>query len=94
MTSARPAGRAPGPVLEMTSDVLGAVRGAKTAAKRSMRSPVATLEVTDSAERIDALVSARDDLCQAGAVLALTTAVGDPAVTVVLADPPEPDQAR
>ncbi len=81
------AGTRDGPVLEVASDVLGAIRGAKTAAKRSMRSPVATLEVTDSAERIAALLSAEADLCEAGGVLSMATAVGDePAVEVVLLD--------
>ncbi len=76
-----------GPVLEVASDVLGAIRGAKTAAKRSMRSPVAALAVTDSAERIAALRSAEGDLREAGGVLSFTTAVADqPTVDVVLPD--------
>ncbi len=76
-----------GPVLEVASDVLGAIRGAKTTAQRSMRSPVATLTVNDSAERIAALLSAEGDLCEAGGVLSMATAVADePSVDVVLLD--------
>jgi valyl-tRNA synthetase len=83
----RPGDAPAGPVLEVASDVLGAIRGAKTAARRSMRSAVATLEVTDSAERIAALLTAESDLRDAGGVLSLATAVGDEAaVEVVLVD--------
>jgi valyl-tRNA synthetase len=78
---------ASGPVLEVASDVLGVIRGAKTGARRSMRSPVATLQVTDSAERIAALLAVESDLCDAGGVLSMATAVGEePSVEVVLAD--------
>jgi valyl-tRNA synthetase len=74
-------------VLEVASDVLGVIRGAKTGARRSMRSPVATLQVTDSAERIAALLAVESDLCDAGGVLSMATAVGEePSVEVVLAD--------
>jgi len=77
----------PGPVLEVVAEVLGQVRRAKTTAKRSMRWPVATLTVSDSAERIAALRSAEDDLRDAGGVVDLVTAVSDHAdVQVVLAD--------
>jgi valyl-tRNA synthetase len=74
-------------VLEVAGEVLSAIRGAKTAAKRSMRAPVATLDVIDSAERIAALMSAESDLRDAGGVQTLTTAVGDiPSIDVVLLD--------
>jgi valyl-tRNA synthetase len=74
-------------VLEVAAEVLGRVRRAKTTAKRSMRSEVATLTVTDSAERIAALLSAEDDLRDAGGVRSLVTTVADQAsVEVVLAD--------
>jgi valyl-tRNA synthetase len=75
------------PVLEVASDVLSAIRRAKTEAKRSMRSPVATLEVTDSADRITALLAAESDLRDAGGVLSMATAVADdPSIEVVLPD--------
>ena len=79
--------RGSGPVLEVASDVLSAIRGAKTEARRSMRAPVASLEVTDTAERIAALVTVEGDVVDAGGVLSMATAVGDdPSVEVVLLD--------
>jgi len=64
-----------GPVLEVTAEVLGQVRRAKTTAKRSMRWAVTTLTVADSAERISALLTAEDDLRDAGGVVDLVTRV-------------------
>ena len=76
--------------LVVAADVLGSIRRAKTTAKRSMRSQVASLRVTDSAERVAALLSAEGDLRDAGGVLSLVTRVVDVAdqasVEVVLAD--------
>jgi len=75
------------PVLEVLSDVLGQVRGAKSAAKRSMRWPVTTLTVADTPERIAALLSAEDDLRDAGSVATLVTVESDQAeVRVELAE--------
>jgi valyl-tRNA synthetase len=72
-------------VLETVSDVLGAVRRAKTTAKRSMRAGVALLTVTDRADRLDALALATDDLRDAGGVGELITVIGtEAAVDVVL----------
>jgi hypothetical protein len=55
-----------------------------------MRSPVAVLSVTDTAERIAALELAADDVRDAGGVRTFTTAVcadaADAAVEVELAD--------
>jgi valyl-tRNA synthetase len=83
---AGPAGPDSLTVLEMVTDVLGQVRRAKTTEKKSMRWPVATLTVADTAERIAALLSAEDDLRDAGGVATLvTTAAGPPGVTVELA---------
>ena len=74
------------PVLDVVAEVLGQVRQAKTTAKRSMRSPVATLTVADTTGRIAALLSAEDDLRDAGGVITLVTAEADePAVEVELA---------
>ena len=78
---------ATGPVLEVAAEVLGQVRRAKTNAKRSMRWTVTTLTVADSAERITALLTAEDDLHDAGGVVDLVTRVADePAVDVALAE--------
>jgi valyl-tRNA synthetase len=82
-----PAGDADGLVPEVVSEVLGAVRRAKTAAKRSMRAEVAVLTVTDTAERLAALQAGVEDLRDAGGVLELVTAVGEQLVVdVQLAD--------
>jgi len=73
--------------LDVVAHVLGLIRRTKTTAKRSMRSQVATLTVSDTQERIAALHSAEDDLRDAGGVLSLVTGVSDdPDVDVVLAD--------
>ena len=73
-------------VLAVTSEVLGAVRRAKTAAKRSMRSRVARLEVVDRPERLVALRAARDDLVDAGGVDELVLREGEPGIAVTLAE--------
>jgi valyl-tRNA synthetase len=64
-------------VLEVAADVLGQVRRAKTTAKRSMRSSVATLIVGGPPEQLEALRSAESDLGDAGSVLSLVTATAD-----------------
>jgi valyl-tRNA synthetase len=77
----------PESVLEVTAAVLGQIRREKTTAKRSMRSQVALLTVTDSAARIAALRLAEDDLADAGGVLSLQTVVADePSIAIELAD--------
>jgi valyl-tRNA synthetase len=74
-------------VLEMAAEVLSRIRREKTTAKRSQRSEVASLRVTDTADRIEALELAEGDLCDAGGVLSLATTVGtEPLVEVVLAE--------
>jgi valyl-tRNA synthetase len=78
---------APDAVLEVATDVLTQVRRAKTTAKRSMRSPVAVLTVTGSADRIDALRLAEDDLIEACGIRSLVARVGEvDSVEIVLAD--------
>jgi valyl-tRNA synthetase len=64
-------------VLEVAAEVLGLVRRAKTEAKRSMRSAVARLTVTDTAARLAALAAAEGDVRDAGGVLALDTVTLD-----------------
>jgi valyl-tRNA synthetase len=83
-----PAGIVPGDlaVLETAAEVLGAVRRAKTEAKRSMRVPVERLTVTDTSERLALLALAEGDLREAGGVVELVTRPGERAVEVVLAD--------
>jgi len=86
-TDAVPDGTDTGPVLEVLAEVLGQIRRAKTTEKRSMRWPVATLTVADTADRIAALLSAEDDLRDAGGVVTLVTVESDvPEVRVELAD--------
>jgi len=74
-------------VLEVSAEVLGLVRRAKTTAKRSMRAEVATLTVTDTPARLEALAGAEGDLREAGGVRELLTVMGDgPDVTVELVE--------
>ncbi len=57
-----------GLVAGVAVSALSAVRGAKSAAKVSMRAPVARLRVTDSVERLAALRQVEGDLRRAGAI--------------------------
>ncbi len=70
-------------VLEVSAEVLGLVRRAKTTAKRSMRAPVARLTVTDTPGRLAALAAAEGDLRDAGGVVELVTVVGEAPDVVV-----------
>ncbi len=73
-------------VLAVAADVLTEVRRAKSEAKRSMRTEVERLAVTDTAERLTALEQAAGDVQAAGVVSELVTRVGDDAeVAVTLA---------
>jgi valyl-tRNA synthetase len=76
--------------LDVVAEVLGAIRRAKTTAKRSMRAEVATLTVTDTPARLEALALAEGDLRDAGGVVQLVTVPADDAtdalIDVVLAD--------
>jgi valyl-tRNA synthetase len=83
-------------VLDVVAEVLGEIRRAKTTAKRSMRWEVASLTVSDTGERLDALLAAEEDLRAAGGVRSLETVVvpeAEAAVEVILAED-EPAQAR
>ncbi len=75
-------------VAEVTGEVLGAVRKAKSEAQRSMRAPVDRVVVRDTAERLAALQLAIDDLKEAGSVRELVLEASDdaPGVEVALAD--------
>ncbi|HEY6416225.1 MAG TPA: class I tRNA ligase family protein, partial [Acidimicrobiales bacterium] len=64
-------------VLAVAAAVLGEVRRAKSEAKRSMRAPVASVTVTDSADRLALLALAADDVRSAGNVASLVMVEGD-----------------
>src|SRR5699024_7802107 len=87
LAGARPDGPS---TLDVTADVLGRVRKAKSDAKASMRSEVDSVIVTDTATRLGALTLAADDLRAAGRIteLTLTEAPGgsDTEVEVTLAE--------
>jgi valyl-tRNA synthetase len=72
-------------VYEVGAEVLTAVRREKALAKRSLRAPVRRVEVRGDAARLAALATVVDDLRGAGAIEAVATAEGEPAVTVELA---------
>jgi valyl-tRNA synthetase len=93
--SGKPAEKAPGgtAVLDVAAQVLSEVRRAKTAAKRSMRAPVARLTVVDEPARLSLLSKAESDLRQAGHVLDLLTRPGAPEIRVELA-PDEKEPSR
>ena len=74
-------------VLEVAAAVLGEVRKAKTAAKRSLRADVDRVVVRDTAERLAALALAAGDVAEAGRVASLVTEEADAfSVEVVLAE--------
>ncbi|MGH8932659.1 MAG: valine--tRNA ligase [Egibacteraceae bacterium] len=73
-------------VFSTAADVLGEVRKAKSAAKQSMRAPVARLRVAGPSDRLDALRAAASDLKHAGRVAELELdEASDFAVEVLLA---------
>jgi valyl-tRNA synthetase len=81
------AGDEPDPdVLTVAAAVLGEVRKAKSEAKRSMRTDVTSVVVTDTSHRLALLDLAADDVRSAGRIGTLTTQPGDGlSVTVELA---------
>ncbi|HXW35023.1 MAG TPA: valine--tRNA ligase [Acidimicrobiales bacterium] len=80
-----PIGGDPG-ILDMASEILGAVRREKTTAKRSMRAPVARLLVSDESRRLRLLDDCKDDLIEAGGVQKLEAREGERFITVELAE--------
>ena len=70
-------------VLSVAGDALGSIRRAKTEAKRSMRWPVTTVVVRDTAERTAALTLASDDVGEAGSVETFDIAPADGVAPVV-----------
>ncbi len=78
-------------VLAAAAEVLGEVRRAKTAGRRSLRFPVARLEVAGPPTRLEALRAGRADLAAAGNVAELVLReAAEPAIDVVLAEDPGP----
>ena len=74
--------------LAAAATVLSELRGAKSAAKVSMRTPIDRAVVTDTAERIDLLRTVATDVAEAGKVLDLQLVVGDAfTVEVTLTEP-------
>jgi valyl-tRNA synthetase len=74
-------------VYVVAAEVLGAVRKAKSEARRSMRADVDRVVVRDTAHRLSALAAALDDVREAGRVATVETDVADtPAVEVELAE--------
>jgi valyl-tRNA synthetase len=80
-------------VLDAVAGALAAVRRTKTAEKRSLRAPVARLEVVDTSDRLAAIRAAERDLRQAGNVAELVLVEGAPAAPVVTLAPAEDDRA-
>jgi valyl-tRNA synthetase len=77
-------------VFDVAGDVLGAIRKAKSDARRSLRTEVTGAVVHDTAERLRALDVALRDVCEAGNVRDLVTAEApERAVDVELAPPDE-----
>jgi valyl-tRNA synthetase len=73
----------------VAAEVLGAVRKAKSEARRSMRADVTRIVVTDTAERLAALARVDADVRGAGSIATLDTVAGDTfAVEVELPEEP------
>jgi valyl-tRNA synthetase len=64
-------------VLTVAADVLGQVRKAKTAEKKSLRADVELAVVTGTADQLAALEAARADIVEAGRITELRTEPGD-----------------
>jgi valyl-tRNA synthetase len=73
--------------LRVAAEVLTEVRRAKSEAKRSMRTPVEHVTVTDADDRLSALAEVADDLKQAGVISELTTQTGGALSVAVILSP-------
>jgi len=78
-----------GSVFDVGGDVLGAIRKAKSDARRSLRTQVTRAVVRDTAERLRALGAARADVCEAGNVRELVTEEADELTVDVELAPPD-----
>jgi valyl-tRNA synthetase len=76
-------------VFQVAGEVLAAVRKAKSEQKRSLMTPVDRVIVHDTADRVAALARAEPDLCEAGKIVSLTTAIGTELRVEVELAPPE-----
>ena len=85
--TAEPSGGDPA-VLSVLGEVLGQVRKAKSNAKVTMKTPVTTLVVHDTPERLALVALGRTDLVNAGVVEDLVLDPGEPSVQVTLGEPP------
>ena len=67
-------------VFDAASEVLSKIRGAKTAAQKSLKTPVTGLIVVSSKERLDLLQQVLDDVLNGGNVdrAAVELTVGEP----------------
>jgi len=62
--------------LSIASEVLSELRGAKSAAKVSMRTPIASATITDTPERLELLALVIDDVAETAKVVDVRTAEG------------------
>ena len=76
-------------VFPVAAEVLGAIRKEKTAAKRSMRTAVTEVEVTDSSSTLALVTLAASDVCDAGGASELIVTEGPPSRRIVLEPPSE-----
>jgi valyl-tRNA synthetase len=74
----------PGEVLTAVSEILGAVRRAKTDAKVSQRADVAECEIRGDQSVLDAVRLAHGDLCAAGSIRSVTATPSDGALEVIV----------
>jgi valyl-tRNA synthetase len=70
--------------LQAASDVIAAVRKAKSSAQLSQRSPAALVSVAADPATLDALRAVEADLRAAGRIESLVLTEGTPAITVTL----------
>jgi valyl-tRNA synthetase len=83
------AGGADPAALELAGQVLSELRGAKSAAKASMRAEVALAVITDTAARLEVLAPVLADVVEAGNVTEVRTEVGETfSVTATVVPPP------
>lgn len=74
-------------IVSVASDVMSHIRRAKSDARVSMKEEVSRVTVTDSPERLSALLMVKGDICQAGHINNLIINPGGSfSVKVILAD--------
>ena len=75
--------------LVVASEVLSELRGAKSAAKVSMRTPITTATITDTPERLELLSAVIDDVAETAKVVDVRTAEGAALAVVALIEIPQ-----